>query len=86
MIILYEWGDDSVWRIERKRRQVKPDPTQMRDNVSMTEDSDAITRQKVDVISTPDAGRKNTDEILAALVASGFDLNTLDEWDKIKNS
>ena len=29
---------------------------------------------------------KSTDEVLAALVNSDFDLKTLDEWDKIKSS
>ena len=28
----------------------------------------------------------NTDEILAELVSSGFDLNILDKWDKIKSN
>ena len=35
--------------------------------------------------ATPTAG-KNTDEVLAALIDSEFDLNKLDEWDKIRSS
>ena len=31
------------------------------------------------------ASGKSTDEVLAALVESNFDLNTLEEWDKIRS-
>ena len=38
-------------------------------------------------LSDPSKGTgKTTDEVLTSLVESGFDLNILDEWDKIKCS
>jgi len=86
LIIIYEWGEDCLWRIERKRRQVKQEPAHDIDKVSIIDDIAALTSQGDDVAPEQNESGKNTDEILAALVASDFDLNTLDEWDKIKSS
>lgn len=79
MLIFYEWGKDSIWRIERKRTWVKLDVgSNLPDVVSSLAEERVGPEQAV-------CGT-NTDEILEALVSSEFDLKTLDKWDKIKSS
>ena len=82
MLVFYEQNNSGFWRIERKRTWVKA-------NVIDTVDIDAlieITAESDAEGKADGAQGKSTDEILAELVASDFDLKTLDEWDKIKSS
>lgn len=83
MIIFYEQNNSGFWRIERKRTKAL-----------VIEDLDAEAMLKKILVETnfvlnTDAALtdgKTADAVLAALVESDFDLNTLDEWDKIKSS
>lgn len=86
MLIIYEQSNTSFWRIERKRTW---------NNLPSLEDldADALLKEILAVTATPftesDSAAtpgKTADEVLAALIDSDFDLNTLDEWDKIKSS
>lgn len=82
MLVFYEQNNSGFWRIERKRAWVKA-------NVIDTVDFDAlveITAESDTEGKADGAQGKSTDEVLAELVASDFDLKTLDEWDKIKSS
>lgn len=84
MLMFYEKGNCGFWRIERKRKWV------------ITSIEDLLKATSVDItdIESIDTNRKepaamtgeSTDGILAKLVDTNFDLRTLDEWDKIKNS
>lgn len=69
LLIFYEWPEQSLWRIERKGKEVRK-----------------VLYLETEINSEPQSSGKNTDAILDALVTSGFDLNTLDEWDKIKTN
>lgn len=81
MLIFYEQDNTGFWRIERKRTWVKT-------NI------DTINIDTLFELSTMCEANDNsegireitTDEILAELVASGFNLKTLDKWDKIRSS
>lgn len=84
LLIFYEEGCNGFWRIERKRSCV----------ITLIADDNSGDLEKNP--EAPEAGDnrlpegatdgKNTDEILATLIATGFDLKILDEWDKIKSS
>ena len=56
------------------------------------EDIDTLIKQMLETggdaaeRAPENAPKLNTDETLAALISSGFDLNTLDQWDKTKSS
>lgn len=86
MLIFYEWSDNSLWRIERKRTWVKLDINKDFNVNALIEEIMAVTVAKEGSSSDQPTTGKNTDEILDALIASDFDLNTLDEWDKIRSS
>ncbi len=86
VIILYDRSDGGLWRIERKRRQVKHELVNDIDTSSLTGDMTLLTSREDDAAPEESMGGNNTDEILAALVAADFDLKILDEWDKIKNN
>ena len=86
MLIFYEWSDNTLWRIERKRTWVKLDINKDFNVNALIEEIMAVTVAKEDSSSDQPSIGKNTDEILDALIASDFDLNTLDEWDKIRSS
>ena len=86
MLIFYEWSDKNLWRIERKRTWVKLDINKDFNVDAQIEEILAVTEAKDESSSNQPATGKNIDEILDALVASDFDLNTLDECDKIKSS
>lgn len=87
MLVFYVNNNNSFWRIERKRTWA--------DRVVLSFDLDDFTvfngiaeqtiKDGKDIESIP-VTCKNTDELLASLIASNFDLNTLDEWDKINLS
>ena len=86
ILIFYEGQNSSMWRIERKRKSKSLKIFEDIDPEELIKEMLAITfDDKTDSAASQD-GKKSTDEILAALVASDFDLNTLDEWDKIKSS
>lgn len=86
MLIFYEWSDNSLWRIERKRTWSKLDINKEFNVNALIEEIMAVTVGKSDSSSDQHSIGKNTDEVLDALIASDFDLNTLDEWDKIRSS
>ena len=86
MLVFYEQDNSSFWRIERKRTWVKTNLADLIDTSSLAEAllcAAAIPEEGDEPSGTPG---KSTDEVLAALVNSDFDLKTLDEWDKIKSS
>lgn len=86
MLVFYEHDNSGFWRIERKRTWVKTNLADLIDTSSLVEaplSAAAIPEEREE--STNTAG-KSTDEVLAALVESDFDLKTLDEWDKIKSN
>lgn len=86
MLIFYEWNDNSLWRIERKRTWGNLDINKDFNVNALIEEIMAVTVAKEGSSSGQPTIGKNADEILDALIASDFDLNTLDEWDKIKSS
>ena len=86
MLIFYEQNNSGFWRIERKRKWVKTLAIEELDSEAMLEQIMAAMANPIESSeATPTAG-KNTDEVLAALIDSEFDLNKLDEWDKIRSS
>ena len=85
-IIFYEDAAGGYWRIERKRHRVEETDyreTNTEATIDMISSVPNCSVENGDAVVSP--GR-SSDEVLAALVASDFDLNTLDEWDKIKSS
>ena len=85
MLVFYEQNNSSFWRIERKREWVKIAIEDM-DSEALLEQILAVTSNPIENAEAIPAAGKNTDEVLAALIDSDFDLNTLDEWDKIRIS
>ncbi|MBQ9889115.1 MAG: RNA-directed DNA polymerase [Bacteroidales bacterium] len=86
MLVFYEQDNTNFWRIERKRTWVKTNLADLIDTSSLAEallSASAISEKGDELTSTP---MKSTDEVLAALVDSDFDLKILDEWDKIRSS
>lgn len=86
MLIFYEQNNKGFWRIERKRKWVNTLSIEDLDPKTVLEQILAITANPADNTEATPAVGKTADEVLAALIDSGFDLNTLDEWDKIKGS
>lgn len=85
LLIFYVQNNTGFWRIERKRTWAKPPVMEDLSTESMLAEILALAFENVpqsDSMATPG---KSTDEVLAALVNSDFDLNLLDEWDKIKS-
>ena len=86
LLIFYEKGNNSFWRIERKRSNSSVvfsidlnDPSLcygIGGNATQT-DSNNYSSQMTE---------KSTDAVLASLITSNFDLSILDEWDRTKNS
>lgn len=86
MLIFYEQDNTGFWRIERKRKWVKTLAIGDLDTEAMFEQIIAVTGDPVNNIDTAPVASKNTDEVLAALIESDFDLNTLNEWDRIRSN
>lgn len=86
MLIFYEKNNTSFWRIERKRTWTKLPSLEEMDAETLLKEILAITASPVAASDSAATPGKTTDEVLAALIDSDFDLNTLDEWDKIKSS
>ena len=86
MLIFYEQNNKGFWRIERKRKWVNTLSIEDLDPKTVLEQILAITANPANNTEATPAVGKTADEVLAALIDSGFDLNTLDEWDKIKGS
>lgn len=86
MLVFYEKDYSGFWRIERKRKWVKTLAIEDLDAEAMLEQIQAITVEHAVNTDTTPVACTNTDEVLAALIDSDFDLNTLDEWDKIRSS
>lgn len=82
LLLFYENVVGGFWRIERKRRWVEI-PFEEETDVDVTSDMPSLGNESSDVAAT---FSKSTKEVLAALIESGFDLNTLDEWDKIRSN
>lgn len=88
VLILYVKDDTEFWRIERKRNWVG----ELTDStIVFATETDASSSSASDVSATSETPQKtnsdsNTDKVLSELISSGFDLNTLDLWDKTSNS
>ena len=85
MLVFYEQDNSGFWRIERKKSWVKTNLVDLIDTNSLEKAllaAAVITEDGGEPVSTLG---KSTEEVLAALVDSDFDLNILDEWDKIKS-
>ncbi len=85
MLMLYEDRSGSFWRIERKRRWVEI-PFAEGAEAAMLDMISAATSRPVENDNATASHGKSTAEVLAALIDSNFDLNTLDEWEKIKSN
>ena len=91
-LLYYEEGSSGFWRIERKRSYNNQVETIVLDLTNLSSEETLYTQQPITTIEetkgdlNPDETKKNTDEILSELISSGFDLNILDKWDKIKNN
>ena len=86
MLIFYEQDMSSFWRIERKRTWVQTNLADLIDIDALTEAIISASAEPVGGNESSDMPGKSTNEVLAALVDSNFDLNKLDEWDKIRSS
>ncbi len=86
MLIFYEHNNTGFWRIERKRTWTKLQSLEELDAEALLKEILAITATPVAESDSAATPGKTADEVLAALIDSDFDLNTLDEWDKIKSS
>lgn len=86
MLIFYEQNNTGFWRIERKRTWTKLPVIENLDTEAMLKEILAVTAKPAIVSDSVTKSGKSTDEVLATLIESDFDLNTLDEWDKIKSS
>ena len=92
ILLYYEEGNSGFWRIERKRSyKNQTEYVDLDVNALITEatsDTPQLVTPIADKTQTSYQGEKknNTDEILAELISSGFDLNILDKWDKIKSN
>ena len=91
-LLYYEEGSSGFWRIERKRIYYNSAETVGWDDTCLSSDITSETQQPFtpveEIIEPHDPGetKMNTDEILSELILSGFDLNILDKWDKIKSN
>lgn len=85
LVLYYECGDKSFWRIERKRTQAKSAPSFLKEPAKELDVLFFMDNVNVGDRKEVSISGKSTDEVLAALIESNFDLNTLEEWDKIRN-
>ena len=86
LLLFYENASGGFWRIERRRRWVEIPVVEEAINDVV---SDAISTLTTNSAVNDDASAisgKSADDILTALIESNFDLNTLDEWDKIRSN
>lgn len=86
MLIFYEQDNTGFWRIERKRTWTKLPTLEDMDTESLLKEILAVTANPFEASDSTATSGKTADEVLASLIDSDFDLNTLDEWDKIKSS
>lgn len=86
MLIFYEQDNSGFWRIERKRTWVKTSLVDLIDFDDFSKSIRPVLEVSEDSVEAASKPGKSTDEVLASLVNSNFDLKTLDEWDKIKSS
>ena len=86
LIVFYDGPKYGFWRIERKRTWEKATSEEMLD-INTVLETIMETVSKHSGLSEPSIKTgKTTDEVLTSLLESDFDLNILDEWDKIKSS
>lgn len=86
LLLFYENAVGGFWRIERRRRWVKiPVVEEATNDIVPDAISTLTTNSAVNDDASAISG-KSADDVLAALVDSNFDLNTLDEWDKIRSN
>ena len=86
ILIFYEQNNTGFWRIERKRKGTKLSVMEDIDADALLKEILAVTAAPIAVSDSVATPSKSADEVLAALIDSDFDLNTLDEWDKIRSS
>lgn len=87
ILILYEKEGSCYWKIERKRKHSTINNINNFDLEHILHEIQEITVETEDPLAhNTNTTKANTDEILKELVGSGFDLNIIDKWDKIKNS
>ncbi len=86
MLIFYEQDNTGFWRIERKRIWTKLPSIEDLDTETVLNEILAVTVEPTAESNLASVTGKSADEVLTALIDSDFDLNTLDEWDKIKSS
>lgn len=90
ILIFYEKDGACYWKIERKRKHsaiINIDDWYLD---LLLHEIEEVTIEPNESSDTPtddtNTSKATTDEILDELVDSGFDLNILDKWDKIKSS
>ncbi len=86
MLMFYEQNNTGFWRIERKRKWAKFPVIENLDTDTMLKEISSVTIEPSTANDTVATQGKTTDEVLASLINSDFDLNILDEWDKIKSN
>lgn len=86
ILIFYEQNNTGFWRIERKRTWTKLPSLEDLDAEALIKEFFSVTTAPFAASDSAATPGKTADEVLAALIDSDFDLNTLDEWDKIKSS
>ena len=86
LIVFYDGPKYGFWRIERKRTWEKAASEEMIDTNTILETILEEVSNHSGLSDSSMTTGKTTDEVLTSLVESGFDLNILDEWDKIKCS
>ena len=86
LILFYDGPKYGFWRIERKRAWDKAASEEMIDTNTILETILEEVSNHSGLSDSSMTTGKTTDEVLTSLVESGFDLNILDEWDKIKCS
>lgn len=86
MLIFYEQNNTGFWRIERKRTWAKLPTLDNLDAETLLKEILAVTENSLEASNSAATHGETADEVLAALIDSDFDLNTLDKWDKIKSS
>ncbi|MBQ3382208.1 MAG: RNA-directed DNA polymerase [Bacteroidales bacterium] len=90
ILIFYEKEGSCYWKIERRRKHsMISDPKDFDLNLLLLKIEEVTLEPKKSSIAQTDntsTSKSTTDEILDELVDSGFDLNILDKWDKIKSS
>ena len=86
ILIFYEQNNTGFWRIERKRTWTKLPSLEDLDAEALIKEFFAVTTAPFAASDSAATPGKTADEVLAALIDSDFDLNILDEWDKIKSS